>query len=429
MNPHHWPINDFSAIRQMYEALLNNDGKARPIIPWLASSWKSTSPTTLLMHLRKGVTFHDGAEFNAEALKYQMDWTMDRNNGTWTRGWLKNIKSIQVLDPHTVEEARPGNYLKLKRNPYWWFGRSIGQSEMPWFDGRITTVIPDSSVQLANLRTRKLDRIDVSPVQYQMLKKDSKLDVQHFPPNDINFLIIKGTNGPCSDGRVRKAISHAIDRKAIVRGVLKGLATEASCLYPQNHWAHNPDLHPVAYDPEFSKKLLEEAGFGDGLTIKEVVPNAGNLNKTVATAIKNMLDQVGITWNYDLLDPVAANDRFKNAEYDLAWVRYTYITEPDMSASSLYTPTGQFNLGRNNNKAAVELIAAGCQEMDATKRRKLYHRLEEVIYNNYEDFWLYYPEALFAQQKKVKGWSTKLYLKGGRGFVRSHPLWFEDGRQ
>ncbi|MBW1711233.1 MAG: hypothetical protein JRJ73_15385, partial [Deltaproteobacteria bacterium] len=65
-----------------------------------------------------------------------------------------------------VEEGRPGNYLKLKRNPNWWFGKSIGLPDMPYFDGWLINVIPDPSVQLANLRAGKIDAMNVDPSQY-----------------------------------------------------------------------------------------------------------------------------------------------------------------------------------------------------------------------------------------------------------------------
>ena len=74
--------------------------------------------------------------------------------------------------------------------------------------------------------------------------------------------------GPCKDIRVRKAISHAIDRKALIAGVDFGLGRPASCNYPEDHWCHNPSLKPVNYDPAFSKKLLDQAGYKNGLTIR-----------------------------------------------------------------------------------------------------------------------------------------------------------------
>jgi len=63
---------------------------------------------------------------------------------------------------------------------------------------------------------------------------------------------------------VRKAISHALDRKALIHGTVFGLGRIASCMYPGDHWTHNPNLKPVSYDPELSA----EAGYPNGLTVK-----------------------------------------------------------------------------------------------------------------------------------------------------------------
>ena len=114
--------------------------------------------------------------------------------------------------------------------------------------------------------------------------------------------------GPCKDLRVRKAISHALDRKALIAGVLFGLGDPASCVFPYQHWAHNPNLKPVSYDAALSKKLLAEAGYKNGLTIKEYML-VESASVTLAEAIKNMLAKVGITWNVEILDPAAISPR------------------------------------------------------------------------------------------------------------------------
>ena len=74
MNPNHWPVNDWVAMAYMYEMVLYNDQEFKPTINWLAESWKFTGPTTAVMTLRKGITFHDGAELTAEGFKYQIEW-------------------------------------------------------------------------------------------------------------------------------------------------------------------------------------------------------------------------------------------------------------------------------------------------------------------------------------------------------------------
>ncbi|MCP4755129.1 MAG: ABC transporter substrate-binding protein, partial [Proteobacteria bacterium] len=237
-----------------------------------------------------------------------------------------------------VEEARPGNYLKLKRNPNWWFGQSIGKPEMPYFDGVIVSVIPDITVQLANLRAGRIDDMAADPALYGQMINDPNLVVHVYPLHHVFTFSFNHTRGPMKDIRVRKAISHAIDRKALIHGTQFGLATVASCIFPEYHWCHNPDLKPVAYDPELSSRLLAEAGYADGLSIKGYTSNERN-SQTVALAAKNMLKKVNIDWEFDLLEPVAIDDRSKNLEYDFAAGMWPYISEPDTVVTGIYHPT------------------------------------------------------------------------------------------
>ncbi|HQI81878.1 MAG TPA: ABC transporter substrate-binding protein, partial [Deltaproteobacteria bacterium] len=98
MNPHHFPVLDWITMSYVYEKLINLDGRHRPTVPWLAESWKFEDDLTVFMRLRKDVRFHDGTPFNAQALKYQMDWIMDRDNLAWTRAWIEPLQSVEVVD-------------------------------------------------------------------------------------------------------------------------------------------------------------------------------------------------------------------------------------------------------------------------------------------------------------------------------------------
>ena len=541
MNPNHWPVNDWGAMSNMYEAMTYTDHEFKPTINWLIDSWKFTGPKTVVMVIKKGIKFHDGAQLTAKGVKYNFDWIKDKKNGAWTRSALDSMKSIEVLDKYTLqwnfnspwasfpgvmgsapghimspkalkgdealvelgklekkvasskkkvsklekkvekaaakggkaakkaakkakkekkklaklekglkklqveaagafpldthavgtgqymfEEGRPGNYVKMKRNPNWWFGQSIGKPEMPYYDGVIVSVIPDMSVRLANLRAGKLDFMGIEASQYNLVKNDPNLSVYTIPTNHLRNFYFNIAKGPCKDIRVRKAIAHAIDRKAIVHGTQFGLATEASSVYPANHWAHNPDLKPVKYDPELSKKLLAEAGYADGLTIKGY--SNGWWAGTVSQAMQNMLKKVNIDWQYDIVDAVAEDDRCKNLEYDFASYGFRYITDPDLMVSATYHPNGAWNKGRSNNKKAVAIIEQARSELNVDKRQKLYWKLEEALYDNYEDVWLYYPLDVVAHSKKIKGYNGKMHHQGGGGYWFTHPTWFKNGK-
>ncbi|MCP4754817.1 MAG: hypothetical protein GY866_28410 [Proteobacteria bacterium] len=534
MNPNHWPVNDWMVINYFFEKLLTTDGNYKPV-PWMVESWRFAQPNVCVMTLKKGITFTDGTPFNAAALKYQIEWIQNKKNGTWSRGWLTPVKSIQTVDEYTVKwtfeypwaaflgiaanvpgyvispraleadgllrEAKnwkkklksarkrvaraekkvkevaskkarsklkkarkglakteklaavaikkaeglrpsdinpvgtgkwilqahsPGNYTKVRRNPNWWYGKSIGRPDMPYFDGLVTTIIPDPSVQLANLRAGKVDRMTLSKSQYRMVKRDRNLNVFVSPANHVRALRYNLAKGPCRDIRVRQAVNMAIDRKALIVGTEFGLGRPATSLFPEDHWVYNPRLKPHTYDPERAERLLAEAGYANGLTLTGYMLNAAQ-SRTWSEAISNMLGKAGIIWKPDILDMVAISDRQKNLEYDLAIGGWTWIYDPDLQASGLYHPEGGQNQGRSNNAEAIRLIEAGRREVDVEKRKKIYQDLQEVLYNNLEDVWLFYEMWPIAYNKRVRGYQNDMSIAHKEIWDWSHPMWLNDG--
>ena len=296
----------------------------------------------------------------------------------------KDLKSTDVhpvgTGPFILEKASPGNHLQLKRNPNWWFGQSIGRPEMPYFDGIKVVVIPDPSIQLANLRAGKIHTMTLSKALYTTVKNDPGINVVSYPSNSTSTLNFNQKGSPCADLRVRKAISHAIDRKALLAGTQFGMARIASCMYPGDHWAHNPDLKPVSYDPELSKRLLAEAGYANGLTLRGI--NYNSLSSVnLGTAVKHMLAKVGIDWQVEVLDAAANSDRSRNLEYDLAVSALPEIQDPDSHLTWFYHPQGGIHHnGRNHNQRLIDLIEAGRLETDLKKRQQVYFSIEEELY-------------------------------------------------
>lgn len=473
MNPDHWPVLDWLTMGDFYEKLILTDGSYRSTASWLTTSLAYDDPTTATTKLRPGVTFQDGTAFDAAAVKSVIDWIRDPASGTWSASWLKPLDSVEVVDdltlrwrfktpwasfpgvisnvpgymispaalkggmtdthpvgtgPYLLDEASPGNFVRVKRNPNWWFAKASGNPDMPYFDGIVVTIIPDPAVRLANLRAGKIDLLlGVDKSQYAGIKNDPELAVYVQPANSLNALRFNCTKGVCQDVRVRQAISHAIDRRALIAGTQFGLARLASCMFPEDHWAHNPDLKPVSFDPDLAKSLLKQAGHGGGLTVRGYYNNTAN-GQTEAEAIKSMLADVGVTWDVELLAPVAETAPLKNADYDLAEGGWTYIYDPDLIATGLYMPDGGFNYGRSHDEAAIKLIEAGRQEIDPVKRQQIYWQLEKVLYDNYEDAWLWWEESVTALRKNVRGWNQEQLIKHKEIWYWSHPLWFKDGK-
>ncbi len=213
MNPNHWPVLDWVTMGYFHERLMFTDGNYNPTVPWLAEKLSWETPQDVVMKLREGVTFHDGSPFDAKAVKYQIDWIRDPASKTWDAGWLAQLDTVEVVDdstlrwkfktpwagftgvmanvpgyvlsakalqddvdkydvqpqgtgPFMLEEASPGNFVKLKRNPNWWFAKASGNPDMPYFDGILVTIIPDPAVRLANLRAGKIDVLVLDKSQY-----------------------------------------------------------------------------------------------------------------------------------------------------------------------------------------------------------------------------------------------------------------------
>jgi peptide/nickel transport system substrate-binding protein len=474
MNPNHWPVLDWVSMGYFHERLMLTDGQYKPTVPWLAEAVTFEDPQTVLMRLRQGVRFHDGSKFDAAAVKYQMEWIRDPKSNAWTAAWLAPLVAVEVVDertlrfkfgqpwaafngvmanvpgyamsaealktdaekydtqprgtgPYILEEASPGNFLKVKRNPDWWFAKASGNPDMPYFDGIHVSIIPDPAVRLANLRAGKIDVLTLDKSQYAALKNDPGVTVHRLPGNHVNALRFNTTKGVFQDIRLRKAVSHALDRKALIAGTQLGLARLASCMFPEDHWCHNPELKPVAYDPELAKKLLAEAGHAGGLKVRGYYSNT-TMGQTIAEAVKNMLGKVGIEWQVDLLAPAALATRMQAADYELAVGGWTFIYDPDLMPTGLYHPDGGFNFGRSRNEAAIALIEAGRREVDLDKRQKIYWQLEKVLYDSYEDAWLWWEETLVAYRKNVMGWNQEGFLKYKDAWFWAHPLWFKDGK-
>ncbi|MCP4756734.1 MAG: ABC transporter substrate-binding protein [Proteobacteria bacterium] len=348
----------------------------------------------------------------------------------------ERAKGVKPVDTHPVgtgrfmlEEGSPGNYLKLKRNPNWWFGKAIGRPEMPYPDGLKIVVIPDDSIKLANLRAGKIDSLTLSSMAtYSLIKSDPNFKVGVRPYNDIISLRFNTVKGPCRDIRVRKAISHAIDRRALVHGIRFGQAIVAHGNFTPTHWCHNPELEPVEFNPELSRKLLVEAGYTDDLTIKGFM---GNLSESVAvaTAIKGMLAKVGIDWQVVHLDSAARSDYLDKLKFDLASSGMSIVEDPHPVVHTFYHPDGTSYHGRSSNEKTIGLIEAGLKELDMEKRQKIYWELERLLYENHEDVWLWHSNEIIARSKRWKGYDVDLHNSGNAVYGFFQPRWLEGGKR
>ena len=296
----------------------------------LAESWEQPEPYTFVFHLREGIHWQNkppvnGRELTADDVVFTMQKWLEFNRSE-TKVYRDDVTSVEALDKYTVQfKVREGSYanfgsfgwawiyiapvetpqvyeldfndwrsicgtgpfvikdfvldssLLYERNPgYWGYDEVNPENRLPYVDRIKAIVIPDRTTILSALRTGKIDKMsNVFPEEAHSLMKTnpelkyvSCIDAQAYP--GVSWRM---NEGPFADIRVRKAMSMAIDRKAIIRDYLAGEGAEVS--WPQcAGWGESvatpvekmpPEIREIyEYNPEKARQLLAEAGYADG---------------------------------------------------------------------------------------------------------------------------------------------------------------------
>jgi peptide/nickel transport system substrate-binding protein len=338
------------------EALTEFDSKGN-MKPLLAESWDlDPNARTMVFHLRKGVKFHDGTDFNAAAVKWNWDVRIAR--GAIAGSDL--VQSTDVIDDYTVKitfksfsalnvyaftivqfmfsptavktngdewaklhpigtgpfkvvDAKIDAYAKFERNDNYWGGK-------PYLDGIQFTVIPDSMVAQASMLAKQADMWaeSVSPKDAQNAK-DKGLSV--FTRSSlVSFMCpdSTNTNSPMANQKVREAVEYAINKEALNKTFTLGFGESLYQAANAGSVANNPDYKGRKYDPAKAKQLLAEAGFPKGFKTKMMTSTDQN-SRDIGTAIQGFLGEVGIDLTLDPADSARYFDAQNNGWKEGYW--------------------------------------------------------------------------------------------------------------
>jgi len=204
------------------------------------------------------------------------------------------------------------------------------------------------------------------------------------------------------DVKVRQAISHAINRPMIVEKLLKGDGVSVELPYIPSSPFLNKTLLPLTpFDPEKSKRLLQEAGWDAGRTINFAVPSGQKVREQVADIIVDNLKNVGIKVQIQKYDFVTSMAKAKKGEFDIYIIGLTvYPATPD--ASRLLKTGEPLNLSGYSNKEMDDLLLAGKSEVDPDKRKAIYDRVQELFARDLPSPSIYAQNALKVVSKRVK---------------------------
>lgn len=307
----------------IYDTLVQYKKDSTEVEPALATQWESSPDGKVwTFTLREGVKFHDGTEFDANAVKFNFDRMMDKKNEYHVGGNFDYftsmftafkgepgavIKEVKVLDKNKVQfilnvpqapflaniampffaiespEAikkykdkisqhpvgtgpfkfveggwKPNDTITLEKNPEYWEGE-------PKLDKVIFKVIPDNTARLTALKSGEVDLIDgMNPSDAATVESDSKLTLHKRPSNNVGYLAFNTEKKPFDNPKVRQALSMAVDKPGLVKAFYAGLGEAAKNALPPSIWGHNDAITDYEYNLEKAKKLLAEAGYPNG---------------------------------------------------------------------------------------------------------------------------------------------------------------------
>ena len=441
------------AMRGMLEGLVTFNGNMEPV-PQLATGWESTPDLkTWTFKLRSGVKFHDGTPFNSEAVKFSVMRIMDPEVASTRRSSYEMIEEIQTPDAQTAvfvlkssqpdmpallgdrsamivsptavekignkefgrqpvgtgqfvfKEWTPKTRIELAPNPDYW-------GPKPKVGSLVYRPIPEGAARVAALRTGEADIVmKLPPEDLAMLQSDQNVTVMIQP--SLTQVVGQWQVGkpPFGDVRVRKAANMAIDRQAIVKNVLTGVA-DVPRGPASTRLAGAAQLDPIPFDPEASKRLLAEAGFGDGFS-GDFIYISGRWAKDdqVAEVVVNYLSKVGIKLNIRKVEQAEHNAM-------LAW-------DPDTHNSDMIMPirTSQYldyHLYRLYHSAATKanaaqrsgysnaevdrLIEEARKSADPAVRNPLYQQASKIIWEDNALPWIIDLSSAMGSRKSATGW-------------------------
>ncbi|WP_130862312.1 ABC transporter substrate-binding protein [Bacilliculturomica massiliensis] len=414
----------------IFEGLVKAD-EFNEVHPSLAESWSvSDDGLEWTFKLRQGVKFHDGEEFKAADVKATLERYLT-NEGS-TRAYLyNNIKEVQILDDYTVKivtntvQANLLNVLayggggimsakSLERSndeiaaspvgtgPFKLKEVVTGESATVekfddyWGEGSDLTeikflTVTEASTRVNMLETGEVDYITgVTKEDIARFEGNEKFTVQYADSNRVAHLGFNMTKTPFDNKLVRQAMNYAVDREAIVEGVLGGMGTVARSVLAETTYGFSDAGDMYTYDPAKAKELLKQAGYPDGFDAT-VVTCDGRYFKDKATvmAVTSQLAEVGINLKVDVYDWASYLDLVKTAWDDNNTVEMYFFGwesgtgEASYLFNSLFTKKNWAPVGWNTmfyeNDEFEKLNDLSYSCTDDTERLAEYAQMQKIV--------------------------------------------------
>jgi len=444
---------------QILENLVMFNKDTMDVEPQLATSWEVSKDGLIwTFKLRKGIKFHDGTPFNANAVKVSFDRVIDKENpynkyGNWKylQLGLGPIKEVKMIDDFTVSLRTEKPYAPLLANLALWlcpilspaaiekYKEEIGRNPVgtgpfkfvKWvkddqillerndeywgqkahLDRIILKSIPEVSARFMALQSGAIDIADdLDPDSIKMARGNPNFKMVERPSINVGYLAMNTKKPILSNKLVRQAINHAIDKKTIVQSIFQGLAIPAKNPYPPSIWGYNNKIVDYDFSVQKAKDLLAKAGYPKGFEIElwAMPVSRVYMPEPVKTAelIQAYLAAVGINAKIVRHEWGVYLDKTSKGEHDmcmLGWLGGN--ADPDtflyglLGGDNAKVPAA--NIAFWENEEYDKLVKDAQQVFDKAKRSAFYMKAQEIFHEEVPWVPLVHTTIVRTYNKKV----------------------------
>ena len=486
LNPLIFPTTYDTNIQELVFARLIRPTETLAFEPDMAESWEvSDDARTLTFTLRDGLTWHDGEPLTTADVAFTFTSMADpeypggrfaeisiiEGAQEYKDGAADSVSGIQVIDeraiafttiepfapflpviggvfilpehiygavdiaqwqedetnreplgsgPFVFEQFRPGEFIEVRAFEGYWEGR-------PCLD-RLIVRFGDQNTMLAALLSGELDAAPVPIDGAAGVESNPAIELQVVDSLSFQYIGTNLRNPILAEHAVREAMALAVNRTAMVDGLLQGYGSTLDSIFPTNHWSYPQDVTPIPYDVEAAAALLDEAGWtldgqyrskdGQELALRLFVPTGNQVRERTAPIIQANLRQIGIRVDIETMDfatlvthlmPQDAQGTPRAVsvdDFDLFLLGFGIERDPNEYLSYLLasdSPPNGFNFIGVDDPEVAELMLEGRVTLDQDARAALYQEVGRLMRENLAWIPLYQAQDLYGVGARLSG--------------------------
>jgi glutathione transport system substrate-binding protein len=444
-----------AVVKSFYQGLYGFDREMK-MVPVLAESYEASKDGLVYtMKLRHGIKFHDGTDFNAEAVKVNFDRVTNPDNKLKRYVLYKNIAKTEVIDPYTVRftlkepfspfinslahpsgviispaalqkfgkgiaqnpvgtgpfkfvEWKQSDYLKVEKFAGYW------RKGYPKVDTITWRPVVDNNTRAAIMQTGEAHfTFPVPYEQAEVLKGKPGIELTAAPSIVHRYVSMNTLQKPFDNPKVREAVNYAINKDALIKVAFSGYAIPAEGVLPKGV-EYAVKLGPWPYDPAKARALLKEAGYPNGFETSLWSAYNHTTAQKVIQFLQQQLAQVGIKVQVVALeagqrvekvesapDPVTAPVRMYYVGWSSSTGEADWATRPLLASESF--PPKMFNTAYYKNEAVDTDIAKALNTTSSAEKTKLYTDAQQRIWKDAPWAFLVTEQLLSARSNKLNG--------------------------